>query len=258
MDSVVTAGGIPVAGDPLYEYSRGKPKAMLDVAGRPMVQWVLDALSASKHIQRIVVVGLAEDSGLSSSKPLYFLPNQGGMLENIFSGAKKVLSMNPDAKIIFSVSSDIPALTGQIVDWMVDQVNQSENDVYYNFISKDAMEKRFPGAARTYTKFKGLEVCGGDLTAFQSAMLTTDGGVWRELIANRKSILKQAAVIGYDTLLLMLFRQLTVEGGVQRVNQRLKMNARALHCPYPEIGMDVDKPHQLELLRRDLAARSPA
>jgi NDP-sugar pyrophosphorylase family protein len=44
MDAIVIAGGIPEPGDPLYEYTQGQPKALLDIAGKPMVQWVLDAL----------------------------------------------------------------------------------------------------------------------------------------------------------------------------------------------------------------------
>jgi NDP-sugar pyrophosphorylase family protein len=48
MDAVVTAGGIPQPEELLYPYTQGKPKAMLDIGGKPMVQWVLDALSGSK------------------------------------------------------------------------------------------------------------------------------------------------------------------------------------------------------------------
>ena len=44
MDAIVTAGGIPRPEDPLYTYSHGDSKALIDVAGKPMIQWVLDAL----------------------------------------------------------------------------------------------------------------------------------------------------------------------------------------------------------------------
>ena len=58
MDAVVLAGGIPREGEPLYPVSQGCPKSLLKVAGKPMVQWVLDALAAAKHVRRIFVVGL--------------------------------------------------------------------------------------------------------------------------------------------------------------------------------------------------------
>jgi len=257
VDAIVTAGGIPQPGEPLYEFTQGRPKALLDLAGKPMVQWVLDALGASKRIERIVVVGLDEDSQLVSRKPLYYLPNQGGMLENILAGAQKLLTIHPESKLMVSVSSDVPSITGEIMDWLVTEVEKTDHDVFYNVIPRQTMENRFPGSKRTFTKFKDIEICGGDVTAFRTAMLTSEGGVWRDLIDARKNVLKQASIIGFGTFFLLFTRQLTLQGAVDRVKHRLEVNAKALICPYPEVGMDVDKPYQLEMLQKELAQRSP-
>ena len=35
MDVLITAGGTPLPGELLYEYTRGAPKAMLNIAGKP-------------------------------------------------------------------------------------------------------------------------------------------------------------------------------------------------------------------------------
>ena len=258
MDAIVTAGGIPQEGEPLYEFTQGRPKALLELAGKPMVQWVLDALGEAKKIDRVVVVGLSEEGRLASRKPLYYLPNQGGMLENLFAVAQKLLSVNPDSEAMISVSSDVPSITGEIIDWMVGEVESSEHDVFYNVISREAMENRFPSSKRTFTKFKDIEVCGGDVTAFRTSLLTSEGGVWRELIAARKNVLKQAAIIGWSTFFLLFIRQLTLDGAVERVAGRLGITAKALMSPYPEVGMDVDKPYQLEILQTELARRSAA
>lgn len=258
MDAIVTAGGIPEPEDPLYANTQGAPKAMLDIAGKPMVQWVLDALSDSKYVSQVVVVGLEESCGVTCTKPLDFIPNQGSMLSNIMAGAHRILTLNPGAKMVLSVSSDIPTITGGIVDWMAETVSGQEYDVYYNYIERDAMENRFPGSHRTFTKFKGQEVCGGDLNAFQTRLVTADGGILQELINARKNILKQASIIGLDLLFKLLFRQLTIDEAAVKASKRLELKAKAVNCPYPEIGMDVDKPYQLELLQNDLAGRGAA
>jgi hypothetical protein len=65
-------------------------------------------------------------------------------------------------------------------------------------------------------------------------------------------------LIGYDTLLLLLLRRITIEGAVKKVTSRLNITGRAILCPYAEVGMDVDKPHQLEILRADLASQVDA
>jgi nitrite reductase/ring-hydroxylating ferredoxin subunit len=37
MDAIVLAGGIPLPEDPLYPYTQGHSKALVDIAGKPMV-----------------------------------------------------------------------------------------------------------------------------------------------------------------------------------------------------------------------------
>ncbi len=90
MDAIVTAGGIPQPDEPLYPFTQGGPKAMLDVAGKPMVQWVMDALSGSQYIEHVVLIGLEPTSGVTCSKPLSFIPNQGSMVDNLIAGVRKL------------------------------------------------------------------------------------------------------------------------------------------------------------------------
>ena len=61
-----------------------------------------------------------------------------------------------------------------------------------------------------------------------------------------------ASIIGFGTLFKLATRQLTLDEAVSRVCQRIGINGRAIVWPYAEPCMDVDKPHQLELLRADL------
>jgi hypothetical protein len=117
------------------------------------------------------------------------------------------------------------------------------------------MEKTFPDSRRTFTKLKGMEVCGGDLTPVALDVILSNTGPWEKLSAVRKNPLKQAALIGFDTMLLMLLRQLTIEGAARRASRSLGLRARGQLTPYAEIGMDVDKAHHLEVMRTYLEAR---
>ena len=113
MDAIVTAGGIPLPEEPLYSETKGHNKALLDVAGKPMVQWVLDALCDAKTVENIIVVGLTVKAGLSCTKPVHFISNQGKMLDNFRTGTKKSLELNKKNKHVLFVSADIPAITGE-------------------------------------------------------------------------------------------------------------------------------------------------
>ena len=252
IDAVVIAGGIPGPDEPLYPYTQGQPKALLDIAGKPMAQWVLDALSGSSQVRRVIIVGLDASSGLTCAKLVTFQPSQGGMLENILFGIDQVLSQDPAAQRALLVSSDIPGIRSEMVDWVVTNAAQTDDDLYYHVITQDVMEKRYPGSRRTYTQLKDAVICGGDMNVIASRAVKKSREKWVKLIAARKNPLKQAAIIGVDTLLLMALKALTLDGAVKKVSQRLGLIGRAVLCPYAEVGMDVDKPAQLELMRADL------
>ena len=83
MDAIVTAGGIPKPGEPLYEYTQGIYKALLDIAGKPMIQWVLDALCGRPHDQTECWSSACPlKDGVPITSWLAYLPNQGGMMAN--------------------------------------------------------------------------------------------------------------------------------------------------------------------------------
>ena len=252
MDAIVIAGGVPEPDESLYPYTQGNPKALLDIGGKPMVQWVLDALCSADTINSVVIIGLAPDCGVSCEKAVSFLPDSGGILQNIRAGVEQVLKLNPKAHHVAVVSADIPTILPEHVDWVVNTAMLSDLDLYYNVISRETMEKRFPGSNRTYIRLKDVQVCGGDLNIVRAMTVTGNDALWERIIASRKNAAKQAALLGLDTLLLLLIHQITLEGAIKRVTKRVGLTGRALLCPYAEIGMDVDKPHQLVLVRADL------
>lgn len=256
MDAVVLAGGIPQPNEPLYSYSHGEAKALIDMAGKPMIQWVLDALGTSKSIERVVVIGLSDKARLPCKKPLTYLPNQGKLLENLKAGAAKVLEINPKAEYVLFVSSDIPSITAEMVEWLIATCKQTDDDLYYNVVRREDMERVFPGSRRTYTRLKDLAVCGGDMNMARASIVDQNSEFVSKLLDARKNPAAQAALIGPDIIFKYLFGQLTVDDVVQRVADKLGWKGRAIVCPYPEIGMDVDKPHQLEIMREYLERHS--
>jgi GTP:adenosylcobinamide-phosphate guanylyltransferase len=258
MDAIVIAGGIPQPEDPLYAYSNGDAKALIDVAGKPMVQWVLDALSDAKSVDNVLLIGLSARNGLTCKKPIYYISNQGRMLANVVAGVTKALELDKNTQYVLIVSSDIPALKPEMVDWLVDTCMQTKSDLYYGICPREVMEKRYPDSRRTFTHLKDMDVCGADINMSHVRMATEHLDMWEQLIGNRKSPLKQARIIGFGTLFKLFTRQLTMDEAVNRVCERIGINGRAVVWPYAEPCMDVDKPHQLELMRADLAKQQQA
>jgi GTP:adenosylcobinamide-phosphate guanylyltransferase len=253
MNVLITAGGIPGPGEYLFEESEGKPKAMLDILGKPMIQWILDVLDRVERIEEIFIVGLSAEEGLHSGKPLHFIPDQQGMLENVLAGTAEVVRHHPRTDLFLMISSDIPALTTLMVDWTLDQALGKDVDIHYFTIHRQDMEARYPTSHRTYTRFRDGAICSADLFLVRASKVLNPDARWRELLSARKNPLKQAAIIGFDTLFLMVLRILTLQQAVRILEKRLDLSANVAFTPYPEMGMDVDKSFQLEIIRQDLA-----
>jgi GTP:adenosylcobinamide-phosphate guanylyltransferase len=256
VDALVSAGGRDTPKDLLYPLTRGQPKALLNIAGQPMIQWVLNALAGVERIGRVIIVGLDSREGLHcGDKPLAVVPDSGSMVDNIKAGAKRMRELNPAVTHGVWVGADVPSVRAEHLNWLLDTCLATDHEVYYTIIEKETMQTRFPESKRSYLKLKGHTFCGGDTHMFALRIFDNLHPVWEPLTAARKNAFRQAAIIGWRPLWLALTGQLTLSDAEQFAQKRLSVKARAVVCPHAEMGMDVDKPFQFEMMARDLQAR---
>jgi NDP-sugar pyrophosphorylase family protein len=258
MDAILLAGGAANPKDPLYALSAGKPKALLPIAGRPMAQWVLDALAGAAAVDRVIVVGLGSDCGLAYPGKIHYAPDAGSLLGNVRLGLELSATAGQGSGKVMLVSADIPAIQPALVDWVATQAAELPVDLCYCAIDRSVMESRYPGSGRSYIRFRDREVCGGDLTVVDAGILAGGNQIWQHLVDGRKSALRMALAVGMDVLLLLLLRRLRVGDLVQVAQSRLGISGRVIYCPYAELGMDVDKPYQFDLVERDLLSHGTA
>ncbi len=253
MDCVVVAGGTPGPDDPLYEYTQGQPKALLDMEGRTMLERVIDALQAAHHVDRIVVVGLGSDMGMQFMYPIdQHLPDQGSMVTNVLAGLDWLRQDKPDLKEFLACTSDIPTITGPVVDNFVERCSPFDRGIYYILVTKEAMEVRFPESNRTYVKLKGAEVAGGDMAIAQVDLADANQELWETLSNARKHAWKLARSVGLRVLVKYLFRNLSMDEIEQTAERLVDRPVQIVLDPDAELAMDADKPEQVDMLREEL------
>jgi CTP:molybdopterin cytidylyltransferase MocA len=255
MDSIVTAGGMCKHDDPLYKLTGIEKKALIPLAGRPMVAWVVDALWKSGLTEHIVIVGLEPGEVNFGEARVIFTPSKGDMVDNALAGLDALREVNPSAKKIVFSSSDIPLITPEVVRGFVEECGTQEADGYYAVIEEQTMEARFPGSKRMFVPFKGGRYAGGDLLLLDVAAAKANEQVVRDLTGSRKNYWQQAKLIGFGFIIRFIFRTMTVQDAVARAREKVGINAEVVDSKYAELGMDLDKVHHYELIKSMLEER---
>ena len=72
----------------------------------------------------------------------------------------------------------------------------------------------------------------------------------RAFLDYRKSPLKMVSLLGWGfTLRYLLLRDLSLRELEEKVSRMLDINGAVVVCPWPEVGIDVDKPSDLGLVQ---------
>jgi molybdopterin-guanine dinucleotide biosynthesis protein A len=261
LDCVIIAGGLAGPDDPIYAYTKGEPKALLDMGGRRMLERVVDGLQSSQFVNDICVVGLGDTSHVKQfqfQRPVRHLPDHGSMVDNALAGIRYMRQLNPAREMIVC-SGDIPAITGEMVDWFVNACAPFDYAMYYTMLAREVCEARYPDSKRTFIKLKDAQIAGGDIFLIQVDITDDHYELWQTLANSRKHAWRLAWIVGPLTVAKLLLRQLTLADLENLASRMLDGRpVKIVLSQYAELGMDADKPYQVDLLRADLAKTGPA
>lgn len=221
-------------------------EALIEIAGKPMVTFVAEALAASSRVDRIFVLGPAAE--LAKCKfPSGCIIVEGGqtIVETIRIG---MAALNHPRRALVA-TADIPLLTAAAVDDFLAQCALVEADLYYPIVPQEVNERHYPGNKRTYVRLKEGTFTGGNLFLVNPAIVGHCMDVAEAMIDNRKNPLKLCRMLGWSFVIRFLCGILKLRDVEQRVSVLLDVTGAVILSPYPELGIDVDKPSDLELVR---------
>jgi molybdopterin-guanine dinucleotide biosynthesis protein A len=256
--AIVLAGETPGKLDPLAAAAGVSRKSLIPIGGRPMVSYVCDALDSVKRIGPIVVVGLTESDGVTASRKAIFHAGFGDILDNVLGPIELIKTRYPEIEHTVIASSDIPLLNPDIVNAFIDMCLTTRHDLYYCVVEQSVMERAFPGSGRSFRRFGDRAYAGGDLHLIATDLDVGNIERVRAATRSRKSGLAQARLLGLRTLLRFALGRLTLDETVRAAERAFGLHGRVIEFPDAAMAMDVDKPHQLALVRAALeASHSP-
>ncbi|MGM9583601.1 MAG: NTP transferase domain-containing protein [Phascolarctobacterium sp.] len=249
-DAIILAGG---RSPWLKEACGTEFRCLAPIKGRRMVDYILDAMLASGCVRRIVVAAKAEAlAQLEGTLPdgVRMCEAKGDMPTTAYA-ATMALGEDSTQRHLY-VCDDIPLLTPQgIQDFLEQCALYPEKHVFYPIIPKEACLKLFPEAQRTYGKLPEGEFTGGNIMLLDKNVTIHKQELGREIYALRKSPLRLANWLGWSFILKAVLRRLTLKAAEERVSQLLGPS-KAIITDHAGIGMDVDKPSDLQLVEKYL------
>jgi GTP:adenosylcobinamide-phosphate guanylyltransferase len=245
-DTIILAGGKTCPS--LAQVTGTDNDALIRIGDNPMIWYVYQALRKCPAVGRIVIGGPAEKLKLffAEEKDLLFV-NDGENAIETFNNAVKLLRTLGISNRLLIMPTDIPFITTEAINDFIARSEAVEADFYYAITRKEVNERKFPGVQRTYVKIKDGVFTGGNLFIINSNKIDQALSIATQLTKHRKNPLAMGRILGLSMVWNYLIRNLSIKMVEERFYKVLKIRGKAIISEYAEVGVDVDKPSDLEL-----------
>lgn len=240
--ALVLAGARPEA-DPVAAYAGVSHKALIPLAGKPLLERVLAALSTA-GVRRIAVS--ANDPqvvALAARLGAEVLAAEAGPS---LSALRGIEALDPP---VLLTTSDHALLAPEWILQFLDDVPDTA-DVAVLLARREVVEAAAPGARRTYLRFADGEWSGCNLFLVRSERGLAAVRLWRAIEADRKRPWRIIRRLGVVTLVRYLAGQVTLDEALARLSRLCGAKVAAVPSRFGLAAVDVDKPADLDLVRK--------
>jgi GTP:adenosylcobinamide-phosphate guanylyltransferase len=250
--AVVLAGSRP-GGDAFAEQFGTDLKALIPVAGEPMVARPVRALLASGNIRRVLVMSQAPDriaAVLPDDPRVQCRTSKGTIAETLLGLLDDRATQWP----LLVTTADHALLDTAMVDqfWR----DAGDADLAIGVVERADMLRRLPQTKRTWLKFRGGAYTGANLFALRSPETRGAIELWRSVEQDRKKAWRILSLLGPAVLITVALRLVSLDEVLTRLSGRLGLRIKAVQLSNPLAGVDVDKPEDHALAEAILAGRA--
>lgn len=233
-------------------------KVLLPLAGRPLIEHVLDALRQTGFAQPYLLVGDAAvlragsqvlDAALDAGE-VVALAADGSPSQSV---ARALAALNPGEKLVVT-TADHPLLTPQILAAFLSGI-AGGTDAAAGVVDEATFRARFGDARRTFLRFSDDAISGANLFYLSGEAGGRVVRFWRRLEENRKRPWAMARAIGIGMLLRYATGTLPLTGALAALSRRTGAGLQVVRLPQAEAAVDVDRPEDLALAERIFQAR---
>ena len=251
--AVVLAGSRPER-DELSEMEREPLKAFIQLAGIPMIDYVLKAILRSGFIDDIYVC-IDKQARFENKAPLLnqLVTEKKITLVDTGDGpsasASNALNEINETKPVLITTADHPLLTRAILKEFLQKSLRSSCDATLGVIPTDIIENAYPNSKRTRIKFREGGYTGCNLFTLLSREARTLPDFWQDIEAMRKTPFNMATFLGPFIVTQYILGLLSLNKTLNKVSEKTGVTIQAVRMHQPEAGIDVDTPEDLSLVK---------
>jgi GTP:adenosylcobinamide-phosphate guanylyltransferase len=256
--AILLAGRRP--GEDAFAAAHGvSAKALIPVAGEPMLGRVARTLLASPSVGRIVV--LAQQAGALLTGHLDWMAAEPRIAaaeagERISTSVAAVAGTAAAPYPVLVATADHPLLRPEMIETFI--AGAAGADAAFAMVERKTVEQVHPETKRTWLKAADGHYSGANLFAFMTPKSQAGMEFWARAEKDRKRTLKLLSFLGPGIFLRAITRTISLDAAAERAGRKAGFRLKPVVLPFPEAAIDVDKPEDLELAERILAAGSPA
>lgn len=257
--TLVLAGSRNSEVDAVARHAGVSCKAFAPVAGRPMVERVLQTLLLEARIGR-VEVALPTHGRPSDQAPDLADWIEKGLVhrreadQSPAATVAEALQQTPDGCGLLVTTGDHALLTPAILSQFLERCDAYPGcDALAGLLPLPVLEAKYPDMKRTGLRLRDGRYSGCNLFLFRAghgarALVS----FWLRFEALRKSPWRMAWMLGPWTLIRYALRRMTLAEAMARIDARTGARVGAVMLDIPEAAIDVDTPGHL-MLAEDMA-----
>jgi len=225
-------------------------KHLADLHGRSILQRCLDALAAAPSVGR-VVVAMEDASGLDGLDPK---PEAARAAEDLTDTVDAALGqLGPPLLVVLA---DHALMSADMIEGFLAATAADAAGVAFALTDASSAGKALGASRPDVLSLADGDYCVAGLIAFASAEARQAIELWRKHGALRHD--PKALIRALDPWALGRFTggRLTLKRAMERLSRRMTIKTHAVVAPMPEAALRVDRPEDLALARRLIAART--
>jgi GTP:adenosylcobinamide-phosphate guanylyltransferase len=227
-------------------------KALVRVAGEPMLTRVVRTLHSSPHIGDIIVLG----QDIDALRPAVDVGGGATLVQSadgISLSIKEQMEAIGFASPVLVTTADHPLLT---TDMVAEFLDMAGGDVAVAMVERAVMLNQFPDAKRTWLHFSDGSWSGANLFALMTPKATVALDLWAKAEQDRKKAWKLFLHFGLWLALRAVTRTIGLNAALAKAGHRLGIEVRLVPMSDPVAAIDVDKLSDHALAEEILARRA--